>query len=704
MKPVRQHRCQWALVTAIALAFVLTGCSSRPKNPTPVPGRVGVGAAFTGDGPSAKAEISEPTDSPRGVFRPGGEDLWVIARSGNEHGPSDAESPGTGALMMKPDAEEKEIPLPLKHTDVKASIDGCIATVDVTQQFDNPYDRKIEAVYVFPLPHNAAVSEFLMVIGERRIRGIIRERDEAEQIYREAKSHGYVASLLTEQRPNIFTQSVANLEPGRPIDVNIRYFHALSHVDGWYEFIFPMVVGPRFNPPGRAGGIGAVGRGQPGTSGQKTEVHDLRPGERSGHDISLTVDVNAGVSIEESACRTHAVSRASVAADHLVVALEPGDRIPNRDFVLRYRVAGERIKSSLLTHRDARGGYFSLMLYPPADLRELGRQALELVFVLDCSGSMSGRPLQQAKSAIDHALRQLRPADTFQLIRFSNDASALGPEPVPATPENVGRGLAYLRSLNSEGGTMMIEGIKAALDFPHDPLRLRFVCFLTDGYIGNEAEILREARQRLGHSRIFSFGVGSSVNRYLLDHLAKMGRGAVAYLGLKDDGAKVMDDFLERIRHPALTDLRIDWGGMKVSDVLSERLPDLFVGRPVVVTGRFDGSPTGPIRASGRASGRPVSFEVAAHPGDGDTHAALPRVWARMKIADLADRSTDESTGDAPAQIRQLALDYGLMSEFTAFVAVDSTQRTEGNAGTTVPVVVPAPDGVKYDTTVQTDR
>ena len=400
--------------------------------------------------------------------------------------------------------------MPLKHTDVRASVSGYIGAVEVTQQFLNPYSSKIEAVYVFPLPHNAAVNEFIMTIGERRIRGIIRERQEAEQIYQEAKRQGYVASLLTEERPNIFTQSVANIEPGKEIDVNIKYFHTLDYADGWYEFVFPMVVGPRFNPPGMTNGIGAVARGQSGVSGQSTEVQYLRPGERSGHDISLKVEVDAGVAIEEFECKTHQVTSEAASPERLTVALNPADSLPNKDFVLRYRVAGERIKSSLLTHRDERGGFFTLMLYPPEELGALKRQPLELVFVLDCSGSMTGRPIEQAKAAV--AARPA-PAAAGRLVPdhpLLHQRLAPRRAPLEATPENVQRGLQYLNSLQGEGGTMMIEGIKAALDFPHDPQRLRFVCFLTDGYIGNETEILGEIHQRLGASRIFSFGIGSS--------------------------------------------------------------------------------------------------------------------------------------------------------------------------------------------------
>lgn len=628
-----------------------------------------------------------------------GEELWIISRSSQPAAQQSDDTPGSGALMTE--VEGKSVPMPLKHTEVRAAVSGYVGSVEVVQQFQNPYSSKIEAVYVFPLPHNAAVNEFIMTIGERHIRGIIRERQEAEQIYQEAKRQGYVASLLTEERPNVFTQSVANIEPGREIDVTIKYFHTLDYVDGWYEFVFPMVVGPRFNPPVQTDGIGAAPRGGAGASGQKTEVQYLKPGERNGHDVSLKLEVDAGVVIEEFQCRTHDVSHEAASPHQLTVALQPHDHIPNRDFVLRYRVAGDRIKSSLLTQRDERGGYFSLMLYPPAGLKNFSRQPLELVFVLDCSGSMHGVPLAQAKAAVARALQLLRPEDSFQLINFSTSASQLGPRPLVATPENLALGLQYLRELNADGGTMMIEGIKAALNFSHDPERLRFVCFLTDGYIGNENEILGEIHRRLGETRIFSFGAGSAVNRYLLDHMAKAGRGAVAYLNPRDDGAKVMDDFFARISHPGLTDIAIDWGTMRVSEIFPRATPDLFVGRPVILTGRFQGEAGAPIRVSGQVGGERVEFAVpleadappAAHPG-------LPSVWARMKIADLADESTYAPNAELPGQIKQVALDYGLLSAFTAFVAVDSTCQTEGAEGTTVPVAVPVPEGVKYETTV----
>jgi Ca-activated chloride channel family protein len=250
---------------------------------------------------------------------------------------------------------------------------------------------------------------------------------------------------------------------------------------------------------------------------------------------------------------------------------------------------------------------------------------------------------------------------------------------------------------------MMINGIRAALDFPHDPERLRFVCFLTDGYIGNEAEILGEIDRRLGASRIFSFGVGTSVNRWLIDQMARFGRGAVAHLGPNDSGAEVMDRFIERIRHAALTDLRVDWGGLEVSEVFPLKVPDLFPGRPVVLAGRYRGQADfSRVKVTGTQGGSPVEVPLGQVDGSkAGAHAGLPSVWARMNIAHLADESIRKPSAELPGQIKKLALNYSLLSPYTAFVAVDSTRATAGTEGVTVPVAVPVPEGVKYETTVQ---
>lgn len=675
------------ILSLLGLLFVMTlmgGCS-----------HIGYASGELAKDPSVQSSIIPGQTVPSRE-----EELWVVAKyRGEAQPPATEDGPGTGALLARTPEAQQPVPVPLKHTDVKADIAGYIATVDVTQNYHNPFNSKIETVYVFPLPHNAAINEFVMTIGPRKIRGIIRERAEAERIYQEARGQGYVASLLTQERPNIFTQSVANIEPGKQIDIHIRYFHTLAYEDGWYAWHFPMVVGPRFNPPGSTDGIGAVPRNQPGASGQSTEVQYLKPTERSGHDISLAVHLDAGVKIEQIEIPSHRADTrpAESSAD---VTLARSDSIPNKDFLLRYRVAGDKLKSAILVSNDEKGGYFTLMLYPPQSLNALPRRPIELVYVIDCSGSMGGQPIAQAKAAIRHSLSKMRPDDTFQIIKFSNDAQAMSDRPLPFSRDNVNYALAYLDQPYGGGGTMMIEGIRKALDATRDQSRLRFVCFLTDGFIGNEAQILGEIHQRIGDSRIFSFGVGSSVNRYLLDHMAKMGRGAVAYLALNQQAEPVMDAFFERISHPALTDISIDWGGMKVSEVYPAQLPDLFVGRPVILTGRFTGNGTAQIRVKGKVGGENEQIPLALNLDKTARRDALRPIWARMKIADLADQSTWQDNPNLPAQIKSLALEHNLMSAFTAFVAVDATQKTAGDYGTSVAVPVPTPEGTRYDTTV----
>jgi Ca-activated chloride channel family protein len=592
------------------------------------------------------------------------------------------------------------LPLPLQHTDVHASVCGYLSTVDVAQKFANPYAEKIEAVYQFPLPDDAAVRDFVMVVGERQIRGIIRKREEAKQIYQEARAQGYRAALLEQARSNVFEQAVANLEPGKSIDVRLRYFHTLAYGADGYEFVFPMVVGPRYNPPGWTNGIGAQPMDAPTAGGQPVNVAYLPPGMRSGSDLSLAVDVDAGMRIGVIASPSHPVQVERPSPSRAQVRLEGGALIPNRDFVLRFQVAGSGCRAGLMTCADGGGGYLTLMVHPPDELRALPRQPLEMVFVVDCSGSMDGAPLRQAKAAVDMALQKLGPADTVQVIRFGDDATLFAPAPVPATEGIVERARSFVAALSAGGGTEMLTGMRAALDGRRDPERLRYVVFLTDGYIGNESEVFDAVRSRIGSARILSLGVGSSVNRYLLEGIARLGRGAAGFLLHDEAPGRAVALLWECIGHPALTDVHVDWGGATVDEVFPPRMPDLFAGRPVVVTARYHGSPPASVRLRGRIGGGEVAFDAVTDTDQCDALAALPAVWARRKIMSLSDYAEVEGRAAAPQQVEALALTYGLMSAFTSFVAVDASGRTAGDHGTTMAVPVPMPAGVRYQTAV----
>src|SRR5437773_1439046 len=391
---------------------------------------------------------------------------------------------------------------PLKHTSVRAEISGFLSRVNVTQEFENNFTDKIEAVYVFPLPQNAAVDDMTMRIGERVVRGKIMKRDEAREVYEAAKSNGQVASLLDQERPNIFTQSVANILPGEKVTIEISYVETLKYQDGAYEFVFPMTVAPRYipgNPTGRTG---------PGYSPDTDKVPDaskITPHvakERTGHDISLELKLDAGVPIESVGSKSHEIESTMLSAASYTVKLKDEATIPNKDFILRYDVAGKTIEDAILTHHDAKGGYFTLILQPPDTFRPQDITPKEIVFVLDTSGSMSGFPIEKAKEAMKLALDGLNPQDTFNLITFAGDTAILFDKPVPATPENMKKAQAFLASRSGGGGTEMMKAIKAALDPSDAQDHIRVVCFMTDGEVGNDNEIIAEV-QRHPKARVF---------------------------------------------------------------------------------------------------------------------------------------------------------------------------------------------------------
>jgi Ca-activated chloride channel homolog len=426
---------------------------------------------------------------------------------------------------------------PLKHTDVQAEISGSLARVVVTQQFENPFKEPIEAVYVFPLPPDAAVDDMTMVVGDRTVRGRILRREEAQAVYDAARAGGKVASLLNQERPNIFTQSVANIMPGAQVRITISYVQTLKYEDGAYEFVFPMVVGPRY-VPGNPGGATASGFA-PNTDqvpdGSRVTPRPVPEGMRAGHDISIEVAVDAGVPIVALKSRTHDVEVDRPAPSRAVVKLKDNAVIPNKDFILKYEVAGRDIADALLSHRADNGGFFSFILQPPQRVTVADVTPKELVFVLDTSGSMSGFPIEKAKETMKLALDNLYPSDTFNLITFAGDTYILFPKPVPATPSNRKLAQDFLASRSGGGGTEMMAAIKAALDPSDAQDHVRIVCFMTDGYVGNDMEIIAEV-QRHPQARVFALGIGSSVNRFLLDKMAEYGRGEVEYVGLQDDG------------------------------------------------------------------------------------------------------------------------------------------------------------------------
>jgi Ca-activated chloride channel family protein len=575
---------------------------------------------------------------------------------------------------------------PLKHTDVKAEISGFLARVRVRQEFENNFADKIEAVYVFPLSQNAAVDQMTMRIGERTIAGRIMKKEEAKQVYETAKTEGKTAALLDQNRPNIFTQAVANILPGEKITVEISYVETLKYEDGAYEFVFPTVVAPRYNPA------------------QVTDAHRISTpiaATRAGHDISIEVNLDAGVPVEKVASKVHEIESAMLSASRRVVKLKNEKDIPNRDFVMRYDVSGKKIADAVLTHRDKRGGFFTLMLQPPDTISYEDATPKEIVFVLDTSGSMSGFPIEKAKEAMRRALDGLHPFDTFNLITFAGETHVLFDKPVTASVENLRKAQELLDGTEGSGGTEMMKAIRAAFEPSGSNSHVRIVCFMTDGLVGNEAEIIAEV-QKHREARVFSFGIGESVNRFLLDKIAEEGRGEATYVSLTDDGSAAAKKFHERVRSPLLTDISIDWNGLPVADIYPNRILDLFDAKPIVLHGRFTKSASGTIRLKGKRFGQNFVREIpVVFPENEAEHDVLAALWARTRIDDLMSQDRNgiqngKARDEVQNTITQLGLEYNLLTQFTSFVAVEDRIVTDNNQpARRVEVPVETPAGTK---------
>jgi hypothetical protein len=593
---------------------------------------------------------------------------------------------------------------PLKHTAVKAEVSGFLSRVTVTQEFENPYPDKIEAVYTFPLPQSAAVDDLTMLIGDRTVKGKIMRREEAKAAYESAKSLGKVASLLDQERPNIFTQSLANIMPGQQISVTISYVETLKYNDGSYEWTFPMVVAPRYIPAGsqkQQADAGDTGESEnvPDAARILRGVHgpDARAtGMRAGHDVSLEVTIDAGVPVDILSSKTHEVDVERTDERRAVVRLKDQATIPNKDFVLQYQVAGQKIEDAVLAHRTRADGFFTLILQPPQRVTAEDVMPKELVFVLDTSGSMEGFPLDKAKETMKLALKNLYPHDMFNVITFAGDTKVLFPEPVPATEENLKKARDFLSGRKSDGGTEMMAAIRAALEPSDSQQHVRIACFMTDGIVGNDMEIISEV-QKHPNARVFAMGFSDAPNRFLLDKMAQYGRGEVEYVSEKGNTAAVARRFNERIRNPLLTDLSVEWEGLAVSDVYPTHIPDLFSAKPVMLTGRYTSGGKGTIRLRGMMAGQKFVREIPVELPDAEArHDVLGTLWARQRIdelmaQDMAGLQAGKMRQEPREEITQLGLEFKLMTQFTSFVAIDHVIFTPGGDPRRVDVPVEAP-------------
>jgi len=649
-----------------------------------------------------------------------------------------------GGLFVKTQNTAREQVFPLKQTEVKAKIAGNISRVEVVQKFENPFPESLEAVYVFPLPDEAAVDDMEIKIGDRTIKADIKLREEALEIYEQARQQGRTAGLLEQERSNIFTQSLANIKPGEKIEVTIRYTESLKFADGDYEFVFPMVVGPRYisgnttppSPPNSTGGdssesreaieghntlfpsLARGGQGGVNTDADRINPPVLLPGTISGHNIAVSVEIDAGVAIGDVRSTSHQITT-DRSGNIVRVQLANSDTIPNKDLILRYRVAGENTRATILTQSDKRGGHFATYLIPALNYKTNEIVPKDVVFLMDTSGSQQGEPLAKSQELMRRFIQGLNPNDTFTIIDFANTAKALSTTPLANTAENRQRAINYIDKLQANGGTELLNGIQAVMNFPAAARgRLRSMVLITDGYIGNENEVLALVQQSLKPgNRLYSFGVGSSVNRFLLNRLAEVGRGTSQVIRQDEPSASAVEKFFRQINSPVLTNIQISWEGMgEKPEIYPIAAPDLFASGPLVLFGKKTDRAPGQLRIRGTLAGGtayeqilPVNFAQSGSSRQREStsvsatatdfgNPAVAQLWGRSRIKDLMNQMFGGETKSLVEAVTNTALTYRLLSEYTAFVAVSSEVRVEPDGSRRiVQVPVELPQGVRYE-------
>lgn len=591
----------------------------------------------------------------------------------------------------------------LKHTEVNAKISGNLSRVEVIQSFENPFTKPLEAVYIFPLPDEAAVDEMEIKIGSVTIKGNIKERSEAEEIYAQAKQEGRTAGLLEQERDNIFTQSLANIQPGEQIDVTIRYTDILKFDAGKYEFVFPMVVGPRYIP-------GTI-IDESGDTDRVADASRITPpvvaeGWRSPHDINVTVEIDFQVPVSNINSPSHKIQIESLDKtfnNKTFVKLDKSDNIPNKDFILRYQVADNKTQANLITQNDSRGGHFAIYLIPALQYRSDDIIPKDIVFLVDTSGSQQGLPLKQCQELMRLFIQGLNSNDTFSILDFSTQVRQLSHQPLPNNPENRSKALDYINNLQAAGATEMLSGINAAINFSTPKERIRSIILLTDGYIGNETEVLAAVQNNLQpRNRLHSFGVGSSVNRFLLNRIAEVGRG-LSKIIRHDESTTEISEFFQRINNPVLTDIQITWEGDGESPIIYPQAPpDLFAEQPLILSGRKQDAIPGFLSISGSAGceGYEEIFHVKFDENDENTdNSAVAQLWGRNRIKCLTNQMFSYQTKTGVEAVTQTALNYQLLSQYTAFVAVSDDIRVNGDS-ISVQAAVEMPEAVSYQATM----
>ncbi len=612
---------------------------------------------------------------------------------------------GAGSLLLQTKEEGRYIEAPRLATDVDLDVNGPTARAVLTQAFENTTDKWVEALYVFPLPEDSAVYSLKMIVGNRVVVADIKEKQAARAIYEKARKEGKKASLVEQQRPNVFTNAVANIGPHEKIVVQIEYQQSVRLADGRFSLRVPLVVAPRYSPQDaspitqqadlKAGWGQSKQRPSREVSDKSISTPLMAPGGDRTNPVTLKVNLNAGFPLDDVQSLYHAVKIDKVSDTERRIVLD-GDAAADRDFVLEWSAVASNMPSvGLFRERVGQDDYVLAYVMPPAVAtpRKAGR---EVVFVIDNSGSMGGTSIEQARASLDYALSRLEPNDRFNVIRFDNTMTKFFSDSVMATAENIASARRFVTGLEAAGGTEMLPPLQAALDDSHQASGLRQVVFLTDGEVSNEQQLLDAIAKSRGRSRIFMVGIGSAPNTYLMNRAAELGQGSFTHIGSVAEVNERMRALFDKLENPAVTDVAAAFSQKNVN-LSPNLLPDIYHGEPLVLAARM-GKAAGTLTVSGEIGDRAWTISL---PLDQASNAkGISKIWARRQIDDAEVNLTlgKITQADADKRILRLALDHHLVTRLTSLVAVDTKRLRPANAPLTqadIPLQLPA--GWDYD-------
>ncbi len=617
----------------------------------------------------------------------------------------------SGGLLLNSKTPGKYVEAPRLQTDINVKITGLISRTVITQRFENPSSGWVEGIYVFPMPEDAAVDTLKMQIGDRFIEGLIKERKEAKRIYEEAKAQGKKASLIEQERPNMFTNSIANIGPGEIVIVQIEYQETVAQNKGVFSLRVPLVAAPRYLPDpvvlsvkfDSDTGLGQVGYSDPVADRSRITPPVAHPDENVTNPVTLNVSLDAGFAFSNLVSASHKIAVKTKSDTSAIIALAKGEVPANKDFTFSWQAArGQAPTAALFREKVGSDEFLLAIVTPPRPAIDntvaAAKIPREIIFVIDNSGSMAGPSIRQARQALLRALDRLTIDDRFNIIRFDDTMEELFPQTVTGDKENLNTAMRFVRNLTADGGTEMLAALKASLidTSPNDTSTLRQVVFLTDGAIGNETQLFEEIVKNRGRSRIFTVGIGSAPNSFFMTRAAEYGRGTFTHIGSVKAVAKGMTELFEKLENPIMTDLAASWEGTGVTDVSPETLPDLYAGEPVVIAARMKKT-GGALVLSGNLAGQPWLINLPLDKAA--TGKGIGKLWARRKIREYeGQRYISEDWKKLDGLILKTALAHHLVSRLTSLVAVDLTPaRAPGDTLASRKLPLELPQGWNFD-------